>query len=167
MKRLWRIIFNGLTLLSLLMCATVCVLWARSYYTEDRISRVIKGNRCSLVSTQGIFAVCVPPESVLISARKYAEASVARLRNDRACWFVEFKETGPTDAAPEKVYFSDVALFLPDSLPIPGTFFANEVDGMLLAALEDPNRFVAAHPFGYFGAAEILEKYSGCGVRSF
>lgn len=37
MKRVWRYLFNGLTILSLLLCAAASVLWVRSYWVTDRL----------------------------------------------------------------------------------------------------------------------------------
>jgi hypothetical protein len=40
MKRLLRIIFNALTTLSLLLCVATVVLWIRSYWRDDEITRI-------------------------------------------------------------------------------------------------------------------------------
>jgi hypothetical protein len=41
MKGLWRIIFNGLTMLSLVLCAGVAGSWVRSYQTVDSILNAV------------------------------------------------------------------------------------------------------------------------------
>ena len=38
MKRLLHILLNAATLLSLLLCVSICALWVRGYYVEDSIS---------------------------------------------------------------------------------------------------------------------------------
>jgi hypothetical protein len=57
MKRLRRIIFNGLTVLSLLLCVATVVLWVRSRSTADVLSRCHSGNEYVLRSGFGSVSV--------------------------------------------------------------------------------------------------------------
>jgi hypothetical protein len=53
--RLGRYIFNGLTVLSLLLCAATCVLWVRSYYLTDRwMPDPSKWGEIAIISDRGL-----------------------------------------------------------------------------------------------------------------
>src|SRR5437016_5736949 len=55
MKRLRRIIFNALTVLSLVLCVGTVVLWARSYLAGDQLKADMrKGSRMQITSARGM-----------------------------------------------------------------------------------------------------------------
>jgi hypothetical protein len=55
MKRLRRIIFNGLTMLSLLLCVSTMAMWVRSYWVTDGfIRRAFDDERNSTIWTQDV-----------------------------------------------------------------------------------------------------------------
>jgi hypothetical protein len=143
-RRLFRIAFAGLCLLSLSACTAGCVLWLRSYKAEDRFSALRGGNRYTLISAAGrLTLVGPPPVAADPAARRSAVEAVAALWNDQMFWDAKANER---DIAKSSLYIY---------LPIPAADSpAERCEGSvqpadrvrpLLAALEDPDRFAVAH----------------------
>src|SRR5580658_369226 len=53
MRRLRRWIFNGLTLLSLLLCLSLAALWVRSCWAEDLVEWSGRHSRLDVISARG------------------------------------------------------------------------------------------------------------------
>jgi hypothetical protein len=129
---------------SAVLCAAVCVLWVRSYKSPDRFSGLRGGDRYTLVSAGGRVVLYGPPPGAAdAAARRAAEEAVARLRNDRWCWYGWFPSFRPTGNA--------LTIYGVEPGPLFDRFEAADLAAdrlrPLLAALEDPQRFAAAHIF--------------------
>jgi hypothetical protein len=139
-KSLSRHLFNAVTLLSLLLCVAAAALWMWSYRSEYRQSAMYRGKRYTVTSARGAITLGTAPVPTVKSARDLAaDQLAAALRDDQVCWIVVFYEpsylVGPTQPV-----FSDTP-----ALDLWLYFKPPEVTAPLLAALEDPARFAAAH----------------------
>jgi hypothetical protein len=135
MKRLIRIIFNGLTALSLLICMGVVGLWVRSYRSESQISMRVGEDRYTLRSERGQLSLYGPPDQ---SASTDLLGKAHVLRNDD----VRFLVIGRVDG---EGLFDDRELDVYGA--VDGTVSQSNrmVPRTLLANLEDPSKFAAAH----------------------
>ena len=138
-----RRLLNTLTALSLLLCVAVGALWARSRRGGKHFSFVARGDRYTFTSADGVIALRgAPPPSADPRTREAARAGVTALHNDQVRWFACFWGTtfgdGISVASPNTRWRSE-AQRLEDG------FAAADLARPLLAALEDPDRFIAAH----------------------
>jgi hypothetical protein len=134
---------NALVLASLLVCVAAGWLWVRSYRHEDRVSRCVRGTRYTVASSGGTLALYAPPALALNpQASRQVGATVAGIRNDQVYWVVSFYE-GPGDSS---AYFVHAACPLWET-PAYESWRRRRTAPVapLLAALEDPDRFAAAH----------------------
>ena len=134
-------------MLSLLLSVAMIALRQSSQRCHHSISRVIGGNRFTLVSGPGGIDVYGPPPSASDRQRaKAAEEVVAALRNDQTRWYgilaIPIRRDGPP-----------AWLEIDGPQALPGTsmeraekqFALADLARPLLAALEDPQRLTAAH----------------------
>jgi hypothetical protein len=135
MKRLIRIIFNGLTVLSLLICMGVVGLWVRSYRSENQISMRVGEDRYTLRSERGQLSLYGPPDQ---SASTDLLAKAHLLRNDD----VGFLVIGRVDG---EGLFDDRELEVYGAVDDTVSQSNRMVPRTLLANLEDPSKFAAAH----------------------
>jgi hypothetical protein len=142
-RRGLRIFVAGLCLLSLAASVTAGWLWRRSCRAPDRFSAVLGGDSYTLVSASGGLTVYAPPPAAADPAdRRAALAAAAGLRNDLMLWegwiddnhFRSHRRVRP--ATPRH---GTPANRCETELPAQATVRP------LLAALEDPRRFAAAH----------------------
>jgi hypothetical protein len=143
-----RRLLNLLTALSLLLCVAVAVLWVRSRRGEDRFTRVVWGTRYTAISASGGVIVSAPPRPAAGTEHtRDAEAAIAAIRNEHLYWLVWF-DSHPTRENPE--VFQPCHFSSADALGDTPTYmalweFRSLPVAPLLAALEDPDRFAAAH----------------------
>jgi hypothetical protein len=136
-----RRLLNLLTVLSLLLCVAVVALWVRSGRREDRVGRLVRGARYTAVSSGGTLVVYAPPRAADSPAARQSAADVAAIRNDQVYWIADM--SGPSCSVDEARAIIDT--------PADAVQSAWEESGSadlvppLLAALEDADRFVAAH----------------------
>lgn len=132
MKRFAHHLYTLPSALSLLMCVGVCVLWVRSDHNEDRRSCRLGPDRYTFVLKEGAFGVRGPPPRVnptAVSGMSVAESAL-RLDNDQMRWLA-WNGIEPRAGTPAGVLWQACG--------------SAQVERPLLAALEDPDRFVAAH----------------------
>ena len=147
-RRLPGILLIAATVLSLVLCVTIMVLWRRSERRPpDTISRPIRGDLYTLVSSPRGIVLYGPPRPLGDArGRHAAEEVVAQLHNDQVAWhgWLTFHR-GP-DAPPP-------CLVVESPRPFPGSpaeraeteFTLDDLARPLLAALNDRQRVAAAH----------------------
>lgn len=130
--------------LSLMLCIAILILWARSRRHEVIASVLVNGQRYTTITAKGKIGLFAPPAPAHDpTTRQMAEMTVAALRNDDLWWKARFTS------------YDDPPLLMGVYPPGPrrGTASKRAETGIdrrdlvrpLLAALENPNRFVAAH----------------------
>jgi hypothetical protein len=140
MKRVARYIVNALAILSLALCVATAPLWIWCNRSEHPFSALYRGKRYTVTSAAGVIKLGAAPAPMVKSSRDLAaERQVAALRNDQVCWIVVFFEPSYS-VGPTQPVFSDTP-----ALDLWLYFKPPEVTAPLLAALEDPARFAAAH----------------------
>ena len=141
MRRYTRILLNALTALSLLLCMSVAALWVRSYCAHDRLGVSARIGRYTVHSRDGRLVLTGPPPPGPAGPEKAARELVARMRNLDYRWD-EIRQRQrdrlaliKVEAQPERATASwEVRDLPPAALARP-----------LLSALDDPDKFVAAH----------------------
>ncbi|HEX8912637.1 MAG TPA: hypothetical protein VF796_09795, partial [Humisphaera sp.] len=135
-----RRLFAVLCAASLLLCAGACALWARSHHVADRVSRLHDGERYTVASERGrVVLLRPPPAAGDAKAQAAAAALAAALANDDVFWrCVVWEDSGVSVDWPEPI-FDSPADRLEETVPAAARVRP------LLAALEDPKRFHAAH----------------------
>jgi hypothetical protein len=128
---------------SLLLCVATAALWVRSRSREDLVSRVIHGDRYTLISKESRIGLYAPPPPAKDpQVRKAAEDVVAALNNDQVWW--EGMYSHP-DFPPffwityPRPYYHTPAELAQKQLSSCG------LSRPLLSALEDPKRVTVAH----------------------
>jgi hypothetical protein len=142
-RRVLRIFAAGVCVLSLAACVGAGWLWRRSYRGPERFSTLCGGDRYTLVSAGGGLTVYAPPPAAVDPAdRRAARAAAAGLRNDLMHWegWIEYGFSRSVQrvrlAKPRRGTAADRC-----ETEVP----AEATVRPLLAALEDPRRFAAAH----------------------
>lgn len=167
--RLVHLAMTGLCLLSLLACAGTAWLWSRSYTTaRDRVQYRRAGDWHTVRSEGGRITLFTPPRPAASPQVRQAVSDLAaRLKNEQLVWALGVDygggrgkivgDRGWVYAAPPGPLASPTLLLTPPSVGKKlasilefdpgkaGTFAADEVTRSLLSALDDPDRFVAAH----------------------
>jgi hypothetical protein len=155
MRRLARYTLNAVTALSLLLCVATVGLWLRSRRQVDTFGVSIRRDRFSLLSTEARLNLRAPPPLAPDPAvRDQVRRLTAELRNDQLSWFCWYGGGQPSVEVPEPVSSAaDFAEALKlgrtaEEYRIPprtGRLTLSDVARPLLAALDDPARFVVAH----------------------
>jgi hypothetical protein len=150
-RRLVRIVIAGFCLLSLLVCLGTAWLWLRSYRAPGPAwhpSVRLRGDRYTLRTEPGEFVVFGPPPGASSAeAARLMAARVARIRNDQLRWEAwgdlrYNRREPPKGAATPWGRPGSAAEFVPSNEAV---YLPPDAVHPLLAALEDPDRFVAAH----------------------
>src|SRR3954469_22589178 len=167
--RLSQLAVTGFCLLSLLACAGTAWLWSRSYSTAPNSVQYGRADAWHTVRSEGgrITVFGPPPPAVSPQVRRAVADLAARLKNEQLIWalgvdygggrgkIVEDRGWGFAD--PPGPLASPTLLLTPPSVgknlasilefdpAKAGTFATDEVTRSLLSALDDPDRFVAAH----------------------
>jgi hypothetical protein len=132
-------------LASLLLCGVTGVLWARSYRTDGRFSALRGVDRYTLVSAGGRLTLFGPPPAAADPVVRRAAADVvAALRNDQIFWEVFFRGEGTAELTPA-LFYGDLPLYHSPAERCDRELTAGDAVRPLLAALDDPRRFAAAH----------------------
>lgn len=143
LRCLFRLAVSGLCLLSLLACIGAGWLWRRSDHGgQDSTSFLWAGDRYTVYSTEGRLTLIGPPPPAADPAvRRAAAEAAAGLRDDQFHWYAGFglsENVVLRVSPPSPDYESPAGRFEI------GMAYADKVRP-LLAALEDPARFAAAH----------------------
>jgi hypothetical protein len=130
------------SVLSLLLSPASVALWVRSRSREDVISRVVRGNRYTVISAAGKIGLYGPPPLAKDpKARADANSAATALDNDQIRWVGWFTyDPKPMLKNANATLFRDSAA---DSAE--RTLNPAHLVRPLLAALEDPQRFAMAH----------------------
>jgi hypothetical protein len=140
-RRLLRLAVRGACLLSLLACVGTAWAWRRSHAVgRGYAGATVAGRRFTLRSEAGRLTLLAPPRAVAGKADALAAAAAARLSNGGVYWWglVVLEGGAPAvrfplaECQPPSVVAEMQALGAPALPP-------------LLAALDDPARFAAAH----------------------
>ena len=139
-RRLARRLFTLCSAASLLLCVAVCVLSARSRGDGDRFRWTVGGNRHTLVSSDARLVLRGPPPAAgdAEEHRSLARAASA-LRNDQVTWVVRAIPMHIVDFSAPVPRQGSAAHELQKACS------SEDVERPLLAALDDSERFVAAH----------------------
>ncbi|HEY2587265.1 MAG TPA: hypothetical protein VGI81_16080 [Tepidisphaeraceae bacterium] len=128
------------SVLSLVLCMAAAVLFVPSYRREHQLSRRVHGMRYTLVWADGRLVAYAPPKPATEPrVRRKAEQTAAGLRNNQVCWSVACFGFDP-DTILDPCWVDDAPV--EDLLDFRGDA---ALAAPLLDALEDPDRFVAAH----------------------
>ncbi|MDB5354200.1 MAG: hypothetical protein JWN24_653 [Phycisphaerales bacterium] len=143
-------LFKFLPILSLLLCAALCVLWVRSYRVRDRAGLCIRDARYTIHCDHGRLMLTGPPNPGPADA--LARQMAARISNDEVQWEPVFrwKQADGTYSYLLQSHIKRAS----DTWAMYCEFDFKggmQSTGMrsaarpLLMALEDPNRAIAAH----------------------
>jgi hypothetical protein len=158
-------LLNLVTVVSLLLCAATTAVWVWSYRPggagKTLASVCIRGERCTLRSGPGWLAVYAPPPlrpvpKMVTDAFGFSPAQlIPAIRNDQIVWEVEYSGSAFAElelashfsprARPGTAAAGLAPVEEDDDHALALPFRLDEVARPLLAALEDPRRFVAAH----------------------
>jgi hypothetical protein len=133
MRCLARHLFTFCSAVSLLLCIAACVLWGRSDQNERRCSCLLGRDRYTFVLKDRVLGVHGPPPRVTPTAVSGTSAAdlALRLDNDQVRFIASWSGIVPRAGTPAAALSQACG--------------SAEVERPLLAALEDPDRFVAAH----------------------
>ena len=161
MRRLARRLFTLCSAASLLLCVAIGVLWVRSYSPlrtadpdELGILHPAEPVRYTLRSAGGTMTVLGPPKGSQAPNARAAAAAVAAIRNGELAWTLARNDDGtysrwhtPRDGSGEVLRLARGHSFTTRYKADRQTplFGAAELLRPLLGALEDPERFAAAH----------------------
>ena len=162
MCRLARRLFSLVTAVSLLLCVAACVLWVRSGLPqrsgrpyELSLLNPVERVRYTFRLADGTVTVLAPPAVPSRSTAGAAAAAVAKIRNEELVWVVYRNDDGSYGQYPlwyQAPVGSGASGELAEgygdmysSEPSTPRFGPDELLPPLLAALEDPDRFAAAH----------------------
>src|SRR5688572_639502 len=142
-RRLFRLAVRCACVLSLLACAGTLWAWRRSYQVgREYVGFDVAGRRFTVRSEAGRVFLLAPPRAATGAADAQAAAAAAALDNDKVYWraLASLPEGGKAtvdlclvEYDPLEAVFEFVMLGPPAAVPA------------LLAALDDPSRFAAAH----------------------
>jgi hypothetical protein len=132
-----RRLFNVAVAISLLLSIAALALWARSQHAHDRWGLSTPSGRYTLHSDHGHIYLAGPPPSASVLAEAQANPIVSQIHNRDIAWEV-YRQLGKLmPVYPEAISDSPLSKI---SLRASPTFGRS-----LLRALDDPDRFVAAH----------------------
>lgn len=133
-----RRLFDIVSVLSLHLSIAAAALWARSRHAHDHWGQSTSSGRYTLHSDRGRIYLAIPPPPASAQAETQASAIVSQIRNRDVAWEVYRQPAGGltyvTPHALPKTPLSKIDFR-------PGLTFRRS----LLLALDDPDRFVAAH----------------------
>jgi len=143
--RLKRINFSIVGLVLVLLGSLVVLSWCRSYSEGggEGGNLKIKGRRYSVRSSRGSFVVFGSPEPKSTPESARAISSAQRLNNRGLCWslYVQFRDSGFQVQQPDQ----PTARFSGPEEDELVQMSPSAATAALLAALEDQDRFIAAH----------------------
>jgi hypothetical protein len=146
MRHLARRLFTLCSGVSLALCVAVCVLWARSGTRGDRVARVVGGLRFVVVSEDGRLVLRGPPSPARSAdAGRALEESVSQLRNEQIAWEPLVSSEMGYGYRIESAERSARARPSSQAEAVWKQCASARVERPLLRALDDPDRFVAAH----------------------
>ena len=127
--------------LCLLLCVYTAVLWVRSYHVRDRCGLSTSGGRYTVHSYQGRFVLTGPPPPAGAASEASARQIVAGVRNRDIYWEVDRL----VDKGQAKRWHVFPRLVKNSAAARIGVRAGPAYMRSLLLALDDPDRFVAAH----------------------